>query len=74
MGWVRQTEIHIVEPFVPEANAAEVEVSVGKLKRYRSPRMDHIPAELIQAGGEALHSEIHNLIKFIWNKEEMPYQ
>jgi hypothetical protein len=35
-----------------------------------SPGADQIPAELIQAGGGGtLHSEIHKLIKFIWNKE-----
>jgi sorting nexin-29 len=33
-----------------------------------------IPAELIQAGGETLHSEIHKLIILIWNKEELPHQ
>jgi hypothetical protein len=38
------------------------------------PGADHIPAELIQAGGETLHSEIHKLIKLIWNKEELPHQ
>jgi hypothetical protein len=29
---------------------------------------------LIQAGGETLHSEIHKLIKLIWNKKELPHQ
>jgi hypothetical protein len=33
-----------------------------------------LPAELIQAGGETLHSEIHKLIMLIWNKEELPHQ
>jgi hypothetical protein len=28
-----------------------------------------IPAELIQAEGEILHSEIHKLIKLMWNKK-----
>jgi hypothetical protein len=32
------------------------------LKNYKSPDVDQIPAQLIQAGGEALHSEIHQLI------------
>jgi hypothetical protein len=32
-----------------------------------------MPAELIQTGGEILHSEIHKLIKLIWNKEELPH-
>jgi hypothetical protein len=34
-GGVRQTEIHTAVPFVPEPNASEVEIAVGKLKRYR---------------------------------------
>jgi hypothetical protein len=73
-GGVRQTEIHTAEPFVPEPSASEVEVAVVKLKRYRSPGVYQIPAELIEAGGETLHSEIHKLIKLIWNKEELPHQ
>jgi hypothetical protein len=44
------------------------------LKRYKLPGNDEIPAELIQAGGETLRSEIHKLINSIWNKEELPDQ
>jgi hypothetical protein len=73
-GEVRQTEIHTAEPFVPEPSASGVEVAIGKLKRYKSPGVDQIPAELIQAGGETLRSEIRKLIKLIWNKEELPHQ
>jgi hypothetical protein len=73
-GGIRQTEIHTAEPFVQEPSASEFEVAVGKLNRYKSPGVDQIPAELIQAGGETLRSEIHNLIKLIWNKEELPHQ
>jgi hypothetical protein len=50
----------------------QVEVAIGKLKRYKSPGADQIPAELIQAGVGTLHSEIHKPIKLIWNKEEFP--
>jgi hypothetical protein len=37
---------------VPEPSAAEVEVvvTIEKLKKYKSPGADQIPAELIQAG------------------------
>jgi sorting nexin-29 len=66
--------MHTAEPFVPEPSALEVEDAVGKLKRYKSPGVDQIPAELIQAGGETMLSEIHKLIKLIWNKEELPHQ
>jgi hypothetical protein len=38
------------------------------------PGVDQIPAKMIKAGGETLHSEIHKLIKLIWNKEELPHQ
>jgi hypothetical protein len=48
-GGIRQTEIHTVEPFVPEPSAAEVEVANRNLKRYKAPGSDHIPAERFQA-------------------------
>jgi hypothetical protein len=65
MGDVRQTEIYTAETFVPEHSAAEVEVAIRKLKRYRSPRVDQI-----LAGGETLHCK---LIKLIY-KKELPHQ
>jgi hypothetical protein len=34
-GAIRQTEIHTAEPFVPEPSAAEFEVVIRKLKRYK---------------------------------------
>jgi hypothetical protein len=61
-GGVRQTEMCMATPFVPQHSASEVEIHIGKLKRCKSPCVDKIPAELIQAGGEALHSKIHKLI------------
>jgi hypothetical protein len=66
--------MHTAEPSVPKTSASEVEVAIGKLKRYNSPSVDQIPAELIQAGGEALCSELHKLVKLIWSKEELPHQ
>jgi hypothetical protein len=39
------------------------------LKNYKSPGSDLILAELIHVEGE-----IHKLINFIWNKEELPDQ
>jgi hypothetical protein len=71
---VRQNEIHTAELFVPQPSASEDEVAIGKLKRYKSPGVDQIPAELIQAGGGTLRSEVHKLIRLIWNKEELPHQ
>jgi hypothetical protein len=49
-----------------------MEIAIAKLKRYKSPGSDEIPAELIQAGGEILPSEIHKLVNSIWNQEELP--
>jgi hypothetical protein len=62
------------EPLVPDPNPFEVEIAIAKLKRYKSPGSDQILPELIQAGGEILHSKIHKLITSEWNKEELPDQ
>jgi hypothetical protein len=70
---VRQTVMHTAEPFVPQPGASQVDVATGKLKGYKSPGGDQIPAELIQAVGEILRSEIHKLIKLIWSKEKLPH-
>jgi hypothetical protein len=50
-GGYRQTEIHTAEPFVPEPSAAEVYFANRKMKRYKAPGSNQIPAELILAGG-----------------------
>jgi len=41
---VRQTEIHTVEPLVPESSASEFELPIEKLKSHKSPGIDQIPA------------------------------
>jgi len=69
---VRQTEIHTAEPLVPELSAYEFEMAIEKVKTNKSPGTDHIPAELMTAGGRAIQSEIHKLINLIWYKEEFP--
>jgi hypothetical protein len=68
---VRQIEGHTAEPLVPGPSRLEVEVDIAKLKKYKSPGSDQIPAELIQAGGEILLSAIHKLINSVWSKEEL---
>jgi hypothetical protein len=70
----RQIEIHTAEPLVPGPSHLEVDISIAKLKEYKSPGSDQIPAELYQAGGETLVSVIHKLVTSIWNREEMPGQ
>jgi hypothetical protein len=47
-------------------------MAIEKLKSHKSPGIDQIPAELIQAGGRIIWYEIHKLIICIWNKEELP--
>jgi hypothetical protein len=71
---VGQMDMHTAEPLVPEPSLAEVEITIGKLKRCKSPGNDQILAELIKAGGETLCSEIRKLICSTWNKEELPQQ
>jgi hypothetical protein len=73
-GAVRQTEMQTAKPFVPQISASEAEVANGKLKNYKLPGVDQIPAEMIQPRKEILHSEIHKLITLFWNIKELPQQ
>ena len=68
---VRQTEVHTAEPLVPELSALEVEMAIEKIKRPKSPGIDQISAELLKAGSRTIHSEIHKLINYIRDKEEL---
>jgi hypothetical protein len=71
---VRQIEVHTPEPLVTGPSRLEVENAIAELKKYKSPGIDQIPAELIQAGGKMLLSVIHKLINSVWNKEELSDQ
>jgi hypothetical protein len=51
---VMQIEVHTAESLVPDPSTFEVEIAIPTLKRYKSPGSNQIPAELIQAGSEAL--------------------
>jgi hypothetical protein len=67
-------KIHTVEPLVPAAHISSgKETDTEKWNRHKSLYTDHILAEMNQAGGKPLHvhSELHKLIPFIWNKEEL---
>jgi hypothetical protein len=67
-------DIQMAKPLVPKPTLVKVETAIGKLKRFKSLGTDQILAKLIKAGGEILCSEIHKLICFIWNKEELSQQ
>jgi hypothetical protein len=42
----------------------EVEMAIEKLKRYKSPGIDQIPAELIKTGGRTILRSRNSLILF----------
>jgi hypothetical protein len=64
--------VHIAEPLVPELSTFEVETAIVKLRRYKSPGIDQIPAELIQTRGETLCFVNHKVINSIQSKEKLP--
>jgi hypothetical protein len=66
VGCTRQIGI---QTFLPEPSISEVEFAIGKLKRFKLPGADQIPAELIQAGGGRYY-----ILKSIWSKKELPRQ
>jgi hypothetical protein len=62
-------QVHTAEPLEPGPSRLQVEIAIAKLKKYKSPVSDEIPAELIEAGGEISLSAIHKLINSVWNKK-----
>jgi hypothetical protein len=64
-------EIRTVESIVSGLDLSGFKTSLAELRSYKSTGSDQILAELIQVGGKILHSEIHKIINFIWNKEEL---
>jgi hypothetical protein len=66
--------MHTAKPLLPETSCFKDETAIGKLKGYKSPGIDQILAELIQAGHNTFCSEIHELINYIKNEEELPQQ
>jgi hypothetical protein len=50
---------HTAESLVPGPSRLEAEIAIAKLKKYKSPGSDEIPAELIQTAGEILMYAIH---------------
>jgi hypothetical protein len=66
---VRQIGAHTPELLVPGPSPLEVEIAIAKLKKPKSPGSDQIPAELIQAGGETLLSQTHDLTNHICPSE-----
>jgi hypothetical protein len=71
LSGIKQTKLYAPEPSVPKSKTSEVEIATAKLKKYKSPGSDAIPAEVIQAAGKTLISEIHKFVNSIWNKEEL---
>ena len=64
--------VYTAEPDIPEliVSLIEVELAIEYLKRHKATGVDHIPSELIQAGGDKLFKEI----LLICNKEELPQE
>ena len=69
---VWQTEIHTAESLASEPSAFEVELAIEKLKSYKSPVIDQIPAECTKVEVRTIRLDIHKLTDSVWNKEELP--
>ncbi|CAF5047173.1 unnamed protein product, partial [Rotaria socialis] len=51
---------------------SEVEEAIRTLKKNKSPGSDGIAAEMLQAGGEALARQIHELCNRPWYEGIIP--
>jgi hypothetical protein len=57
--------MHTDVAFVLEPSSFEVKIAVEKLKKYKSPAVHQMLAEMIQAGIDTLCSEVHRHINCI---------
>jgi hypothetical protein len=56
---------------VPKPIAFESEMAVKKFERCKSLGIDQIPAEYDHEGSRTVHSQIHKLINYFCNKQEL---
>jgi hypothetical protein len=66
---IRSAELHVLKPSV-----FDIELATEKLARYKSSGVVPVPAELMQAAGRAVCSEIYELINCIWNMDDLSQQ
>jgi hypothetical protein len=66
--------MHTAEPLVHNCVSFKVGINNKKLKRYISHIIDQILPKVIQARDNTLHSVIHKLIHFTFDKKELPQQ
>ena len=59
---------------VAEPTMEEVSAAINSLKNNKASGPDNIPAELLKMGGEELSKVLYDLVKRIWNTEELPGQ
>jgi hypothetical protein len=59
MSDVRQIVVHTAEQLVPGPSRLEAEIEMSKLKKYKLPGSDQIPADLIQAQLSAIYKLIN---------------
>jgi hypothetical protein len=70
---VMQIKIHTSESSVPQFSSFEVDIAIEYLKSYKLPGSDQILAELFQAGGSTLSTQVNALIHSTWNEVELPH-
>lgn len=65
--------MHAAELLLSESSSLEVEIAIKNLRSYKSQGIDQIPAEVVQAEGNTLHSEICKPTNSVLNIE-LPQQ
>lgn len=61
--------MHKNKPLVPDPSPSEFEIPTEQMKRFKTPRVDQIPAEPVQPGDNKLRFKSDKRINSFWNME-----
>jgi hypothetical protein len=61
--------MHIAEKAVPESSSSGTVIATENMERHKLPGVDQIPAKLIQEAGNAVRSELRNLLMLLGGRK-----
>jgi len=66
---VRQTETHTLDPLLPKPSCFELQITIERLKSYKTPGIDHVQAALFKQEGIYYVLRCTNVLILFWTRK-----